>query len=143
MAAARRSCIRCKGTLTKSRIAKRKRTCFACEVAAKRESRIKAHDRRVSVNGFTAEDYWAMYEAQGGRCAIYGCKCNGRTKFLAIDHDHHMGCGHDPKTWCRSCVRGLVCSAHNSWLGRANDDPRVFDSLADYLRDWPAKKVLK
>jgi len=31
---------------------------------------------------------------------------------------------------------------HNEWIGRAGDSPEVFDSLAAYLRDPPARKLL-
>lgn len=137
-----RNCPKCGKPLSKDRLAKRKRKCYRCERAAKRNHRQAAHDHRVTMNGFTGEDYWALYEAQGGRCAIKGCRATGATKFLAVEHDHNRGCGHDPKQWCRQCVRGLTCATHNSWFGKAADDPEVFDSCAGYLRNPPARRVL-
>lgn len=138
-----RKCARCEALLTKQRRNQRKKYCGRCEPIVKRETKLRAHDRRIEKNGFTAEDYWLLFQAQGERCAIAGCKATGRTKFLAVEHDHKCTRGHDPKEWCRHCVRGLVCSMHNGWMGRANDSPEVFDSLAEYLRNPPAKKVLR
>lgn len=113
--------------------------CRSCRDETKRQ----AHDRRVEAFGITGEQYWKLYEAQGGRCAIYGCKANGRTKFLSVEHDHKCTRGHDPhKKCCIYCVRGLTCSMHNGWLGKAADDPLVFISLYNYLTDPPARKVL-
>jgi hypothetical protein len=31
---------------------------------------------------------------------------------------------------------------HNEWIGRAGDNPEIFDSLASYLRDPPAREML-
>jgi hypothetical protein len=50
--------------------------------------------------------------------------------------------GHDKSRWCRACVRGLACVTHNEWIGRAGDDPEVFDSLAAYLRNPPGRATL-
>src|ERR1700748_3253680 len=133
MAVTSRSCAQCKNKLTAKRVGQRKKYCGRCEPIVKREQKQRAHDRRVTRNGFTGEDYWRLFEAQGGRCAIKNCRANGRTKVLAVDHDHKCPLGHDPKDWCRYCVRGLVCSRHNSWLGQSGDDPEVFESLANYL----------
>lgn len=81
-------------------------------------------------------DYQKLYEAQGGRCAIYGCRARGIKIALAVDHDHELG-------FTREAVRGLVCKTHNKWIGMAGDNPLVFRSLHDYLIDPPARKVLK
>ena len=62
--------------------------------------------------GITSEQYWAMYEAQGGCCYICQ-KATGKTKALAVDHDHNCTEGHDPAHGCPKCVRGLLCSTCN------------------------------
>ena len=31
---------------------------------------------------------------------------------------------------------------HNEWIGRTGDNPEIFDALAAYLRDPPARKLL-
>lgn len=127
----------CSNTVRKVR-GKYPKYCAACRTDQKR----RAHDGRVESVDFTGSDYWRLYEAQDGHCAIKGCRANGRTRFLSVEHDHKCTRGHDPKVWCRYCVRGLTCGMHNGWLGKAADDPEVFDSLADYLRNPPARKVL-
>jgi hypothetical protein len=135
-------CTRCGRKLTKIRLAANKRKCYPCECAVKREQKQRAHDWRVESEDFTAADYWQLYNEQGGRCAILACRATGKTKHLSVEHDHGCTRGHDPKKWCRDCVRGLTCGPHNEWIGRAGDDPAVFDSIANYLRDPPARKTL-
>lgn len=52
----------------------------------------------------TPEAYWALWDAQNGRCAI----CLGRSsRRLSVDHDHSCCPG---KTSCGKCVRGLLCT---------------------------------
>jgi len=132
---ARRSCARCKNTLTKPRTQARKRYCFRCEILNRRESKAKAHETRVmKVYGLRPGEYGLLLKAQDGHCPVFGCKAKGVTKWLAVEHDHKLS--------GRVSVRGLMCSMHNGWIGRAGDDPRVFDSIAAYLRNPPARRVL-
>jgi hypothetical protein len=91
-----------------------------------------AHDKRVTkVYGLAPGQYRLLYDAQGGRCAIWGCRATGKARRLAVDHDHTTG-----------EVRGLLCSIHNRLLGQERDQPEAFDSLAEYLRNPPARRVL-
>jgi 5-methylcytosine-specific restriction endonuclease McrA len=66
--------------------------------------------RNLAQFGLTIEDYDAMYEAQGGVCAI--CKQpetsqrDGKVYRLAVDHNHNTG-----------QVRGLLCFKCNSAMG--------------------------
>jgi hypothetical protein len=136
------NCARCGNPLSKPRLEARKRKCYRCEVAVRMEGRQRAHDMRVESEDFTAADYWHLYEKQGGTCAIYTCRAKGKSRHLTVEHDHACEMGHDPKRWCRACVRGLTCSMHNEWIGRTGDDPAIFDSLAAYLRVPPAREIL-
>lgn len=112
--------------------------CTTCEREVKRARRKASHESRVGkVYGLEPGDYERLYEAQGGKCAIAKCKATGKTKKLAVEHQHdqeHLG---------RDSVRGLACGPHNGWIGQAGDDPEVFDSIAEYLRNPPAHKVLE
>lgn len=136
------NCARCRKPLSKARLEKRKRKCYRCEVAVRRESKQKTHDRNIESEDFTAADYWLLYEMQGGHCAVHTCRAQGKSKYLAVEHDHKCEMGHEPSKWCRVCVRGLTCSMHNEWIGRTGDDPEIFDSLANYLRNPPARETL-
>lgn len=82
--------------------------------------REKAHAYRTQKNyGISKEDYNAIYEYQGGRCAICQ-RATGKTKMLAVDHQHNKeGCDHAPEVGCRNCVRCLACNTCNTVvLGR-------------------------
>lgn len=84
---------------------------------------LAAHSRRVErVYGLALDGYWTLYEEQGGRCAI--CRwATGRTKRLAVDHDHRTG-----------RVRGILCGPCNSWIAYIHSDPSAGDRAAAYLR---------
>jgi hypothetical protein len=58
-----------------------------------------------------------------------------------VDHDHECQASHGGIIQL-CCIRALLCGPHNEWLGRAGNDPLVFESLAAILRDPPAQKVL-
>ena len=68
----------------------------------------------------TEEQYWAIYQKQGGKCGI--CHCHQRYKCLAVDHDHKTG-----------MVRGLLCEQCNRGLGRFFDSALRLRAAADYV----------
>lgn len=95
----------------------------------------------VETYGITPEDYRALYVAQGGRCA--GCRiATGRSKALAVDHDHRCVAGHSPAVGCRLCVRGLLCSTCNQLLGKVHDNPVRLFRLGLYLINPPSVDTL-
>jgi len=81
----------------------------------------------VNTYGITAEEYWSIYEFQGGVCYI--CRrANGKRKRLSVDHCHTTG-----------IVRGLLCSKCNKdVLGHLRDDPEALYRAAEYLNGPPA-----
>jgi hypothetical protein len=82
-----------------------------------------AHEQRVQKTyDLPPGGYEQLYIAQGGVCAI--CRvANGRTKRLAVDHDHKTG-----------AVRGLLCGPCNQLVGRLRDSPAAFLRGYNYLR---------
>lgn len=87
----------------------------------------------------TVEMYWAMYEAQGNACGI--CQIvkgkgpldtDKRKKHLCVDHDHQCCPG---KTSCGQCVRGLLCTRCNVFVGHVKDSHRAFLRGAEHLVD--------
>lgn len=92
----------------------------------------------LATYGITAQEYWAIYRAQGGRCYI--CQRargkdeqgNGRGKMLSVDHDHKTG-----------EVRGLLCGPCNKdVLGHLRDSIAALERAVTYLTDPPARRVL-
>lgn len=81
------------------------------------------HYRRY---GLTKEQFDALLQSQQGVCAI--CQqpetviVRGRLRPLHIDHDHTTG-----------RVRGLLCSACNTAIGKMKDDPSILRAAATYL----------
>lgn len=108
--------------------------CRECWLKVSRERKARSHAQHVErTRGLTVDEYQALYSAQGGVCAICGpwTGRSGRSKNLAVDHDHRTG-----------MVRGLLCSECNRQVGRWRDNPRVFERAARYLISPPSLSVL-
>ncbi len=108
----------------------------------RRTRRQQAHTRHIGKTyGITQEQYEQILEYQGGRCAICQ-RATGRTRRLAVDHDHACTEPHPPEQGCIRCTRGLLDSVCNRVLiGRYNIED--LQRAIDYLRDPPAQRVLK
>ena len=95
---------------------------------------ISAHSGMVKrTYGITADEYRALFLAQGGRCFI--CQRRTHTKRLAVDHDHVTG-----------EVRGLLCAdgdrgCNHAILGNIRDLDMA-KRIVTYLENPPARKVL-
>jgi hypothetical protein len=106
--------------------------CQEHRLARRKVTSEAAHAVRIKATyGITVEEYWAIYAAQGGKCYICE-RATGKTKRLAVDHDHVTG-----------EVRGLLDSSCNIMLGHLRDDPAAFQRAIDYLTVPPARAVLE
>lgn len=104
--------------------------CGACHRAVRSSRKDAAHGAYVlKTYGITGDEYWALYEAQGGSCYICQ-RATGKTKKLAVDHDHATG-----------HVRGLLCTTCNKFLGHIRDEPLAGTRINTYLRKPPAFAV--
>lgn len=102
--------------------------------------KLAQHGRHVEgTYQITQQEYVAIYEAQGGVC--YVCrKATGKTKALAVDHDHKCTAGHDPKVGCRLCIRALLCSRCNRMIGFLDVD--ALQRAIEVLLNHPAQAIL-
>lgn len=91
------------------------------------------HAKHILVTyGITAEEYQAIYEAQGGCCYICQRAKGNARKRLSVDHDHATG-----------EVRGLLCTPCNQdVLGHLRDSREALQRAVDYLAEPPARSVL-
>jgi hypothetical protein len=107
----------------------RKPRCVTHARARRNATRLNNHARMVEKTyGITGEQYWALYEAQGGRCAI--CRwASGKVKRLAVDHDHETG-----------RVLGLLCGRCNVNRGFYGNESLV--RWIEYNLDPPAPKTI-
>lgn len=113
----------------------------ASERAKARAVKDNAHARHVlATYGITGEEYWELYRLQGGKCAVCAW-ATGKTKRLAVDHDHSCLEGHPKDRGCLKCVRGLCCGPCNRLLGRMRDDPAAFVRAAEYLLEPPFQSL--
>ena len=111
--------------------------CKPCQAAyhrqwyAKNRAKKSVDMRRVRLSrlfGLSLEDWDALYDRQNGGCAIcgesdgYGRSDGAGRKRLSVDHDHQTG-----------AVRGLLCDACNTGLGKFRDDPGLLAKAINYL----------
>jgi hypothetical protein len=107
--------------------------CYGChsELRKKRYSLDYARkDHRKQTYGIDDATYQAMFEAQGGVCAV--CKQpeklrsqRGIVAPLAVDHCHKTG-----------RVRALLCRDCNLALGYMEDAPERIKALLAYAEKW-------
>lgn len=115
--------------------------CVTHHRAFVKASKLRAHAIRVRNNfEITGEEYWAIYAAQDGMCAIC-LRAKGKSKRLCVDHDHNCPEGHDPKMGCRKCIRALLCTTCNHDLLGKYDVPALLRAIL-VLQKRPAQKVL-
>lgn len=74
--------------------------------------------------GITHDDYLAMYETQGGRCAICGSDNPGtkKSRYFDIDHNHKTG-----------KVRALLCRNCNVTVGVVEGKADLVKLIKVYL----------
>jgi hypothetical protein len=76
--------------------------------------------------GISLTEYAQMFARQDGKCAICGAESGGsrqgKEKALAVDHCH-----------ATRAVRGLLCEACNTGIGKFKDNPETLRAAADYL----------
>jgi hypothetical protein len=77
----------------------------------------------VKKYGISLDQYDAIFAKQEGKCAICNRHQSEFKRALAVDHSHET-----------SKVRGLLCFACNSGIGKLQDNPDLLDSAARYLR---------
>lgn len=86
----------------------------------------KQHANEIKrLYGLAIEDYNKMLMAQRMKCAICDTKHDPAKKRgrLYVDHDHKTG-----------KIRSLLCAAHNSMLGYAQDDIDTLKKAIEYLK---------
>ncbi|QAU06867.1 endonuclease VII [Gordonia phage Brylie] len=89
-----------------------------------------AERRRERTYGLEAADAELVLAEQGGGCAVCGPRVTGKTRKLAVDHDHKTG-----------VVRGLLCNQCNRILIGRYDVAALTRAIA-YLLDPPAPRAL-
>ena len=96
--------------------------CATHHRAFRKEQKARSHERMVGKTyGLAPGEYERMYKEQGGTCAICQ-RATGKTKRLAVDHDHDTG-----------LVRGLLCGPCNQMVGYFRNSPEAFRRAAEYL----------
>jgi hypothetical protein len=88
------------------------------------------HAGKLKGYGLTVDKYIDMEKSQNGVCAI--CK-NPELKNNRLSVDHNHACCPGTKS-CGKCVRGLLCSKCNFFIGAAKDNIKILQAAIDYLQ---------
>lgn len=103
-------------------------TCWRVETKRRKDAKHEQHVQQTY--GLGEGEYAQLYELQGRVCALCQ-RATGRSKKLAVDHDHRTG-----------KVRGLLCSPCNKdVLGHARDSVAYFRRCIDYLESPPYEQL--
>ncbi len=133
--AKRKRCIDCEaeGIATSRKAGYPGPRCYTHNKAQKSSRRKLTQEQRwLKVYGITAEEYWKIYEYQGGVCYICRRATGKGRRKLSVDHCHETG-----------IVRGLLCNTDNAKvLGHARDDIEFFERCIEYLNHPPAVDVI-
>lgn len=82
--------------------------------------------------GWSKEDYYALLEKQGGKCANPNCFQKTATATggrMHLDHDDKLlSAGFKYES-----IRGILCHACNTFLGKMNEDVSRIEGLAYWL----------
>lgn len=114
--------------------------CLTHHRAKKRATRLAAHARHVEADfEITGDDYWWLYECQGGRCLICQ-RSRGLSRRLGVDHEHHLCDTHPPDKGCPKCIRALLCVFCNDVIGRLDEKALVRAFIV--LTQAPARQWL-
>lgn len=106
--------------------------CVSHHRAVKKRRQTRTHQQHVAeLYGLTYEQYWALYEHQGGVCNI--CRrATGAKRKLSVDHCHATG-----------EVRQLLCVPCNrDVLGHLRDDVEALKRAADSIVNPPAREAI-
>jgi hypothetical protein len=78
----------------------------------------------------TDDQFKALMKTQGNKCPICLCVFDTLKVKPYIDHDHSCCAG---QVTCGSCIRGILCNACNSLLGKLKDSTKALQRAIDYL----------
>ena len=75
--------------------------------------------------GMTIEEWDALYEEQGGKCAICHIPACPSGRRFAVDHDHESG-----------VIRGLLCVRCNAAIGHIENTKQDLDDWVESARSY-------
>jgi hypothetical protein len=132
--AQRKPCIDCtrEGLVNKRKAPHPGPRCTTHHRAKRAERKSSSWEARLgAIYGITPDEYWAIYEYQGGKCYICE-RATGVRKRLSVDHCHETG-----------IIRGLLCTGCNrNVLGHLRDCVMALARAIIYLLFPPAVDVI-
>ena len=78
--------------------------------------------------GITEEEYDKLLKAQDNKCAICGKTEENSGRKLSVDHCHTS-----------NGIRGVLCTACNTALGKFKDDVHLLEMAIKYLKEYEVR----
>lgn len=134
-----KKCKDCNSTTRKlSKPGPRCATCHRIRRSKAQEARRLAYVARQY--NLTPEQYEALRShLRRNSSGSYMCPICDVRQVRAVDHDHKCCPG---KTSCGRCVRGLLCTICNKYLGMIRDNPLAGDNIRAYLTSYQLRRNL-
>ena len=111
----------------------KKPACIVCVNTKAMKVRSDSPDKTRARNlkarfDMSIEQYNVIFLKQKGKCAIChkaesSRDTNGKSKWLSVDHNHDTG-----------AVRGLLCNACNTGIGKLGDSIHILLNAVQYLK---------
>jgi len=98
---------------------------------AKNTTKRREYKRKENY-GITQTEWDALFTSQGNCCGNCRSTDPGTKTHWHTDHDHVSG-----------EVRGILCAHCNRMVGAAKDDIDILLQAVEYLKNPPARKILK
>lgn len=122
-----KQCPKCQVQIPNDQIVNHSYLCKKCTAENARWRHIKAS------YGLSKEDYNALFESQGFKCAICGSSKQDHSKMFNFCVDHEHDSAHKRGTKDRSKIRGILCNNCNHGIGKFKDDPELLRNAINYL----------
>lgn len=141
-------CRHCKAPLSEARRSEGGRKRLTCGSCLPSQRRSALHGKSAS-KAITDQEWLALYDAQGGRCALClhalwnrhsgQVRDKKKDRVAAVDHCHII----EKQTGIRSSIRGLLCAYPCNRLLRRELTHEWLHRAAIYVLDLPAQAVLQ
>ncbi len=101
----------------------------------------------LSMYGLTPEQFWAMWDKQGGLCGNRWCldPLRLRKGGYTVDHDHRCPAPHARNHGCALCVRGLLCHNCNTTISAVESGKHIGMGwyIAEHRKPWSYDPVVQ
>lgn len=98
--------------------------------------RHKGYQIKTQYN-ITLPEKQKLYNRQNNKCLFFDF-CGNAPNLLSVNIDHDHKCCPNIKS-CGKCIRGLLCTSCNTFLGKIERHPGLIKSMLIYIKKYVTK----